>query len=281
MPRVAQISDLHLQSTVPARQAQVELILQAINDAKPDLTVVSGDITDDGWDSIDELRWAKQWLDERIEGEWYAVPGNHDVGNFATMELGPVTDEKVKAWESVFSEQSFFQYDYYFAKNPPFSGWHVQFINSMVLGSNLNAERQQFKQLTELFEYCKLNDIPIILFTHSPLLIDRITEPADPATDYWLGMPGPRHDLWAKLKQCQIKLIASGHVHQTRLATLGDTHIAWAPPASGTWVHAPGLPNPPMPEETGFLIHHLGDDGSVRTELVNCAPMLKLYHHNP
>ena len=76
-------------------------------------------------------------------------------------------------------------------------------------------------------------------------------------------------------------LVASGHVHQTRVVGTDCFRFAWAPPASGTWVHAPGLPNPPMPEKTGFLLHHLGEDGSVRSELVECAPMLKLYHHAP
>ena len=268
MPTIAHISDLHLQSGVPARQAQVEPILQKINEMKPDLVVISGDVTDDGWDSIEELKWAKGWLEERIDGEWFAVPGNHDVGNFADLAEGKITNERTENWIKLFSNQVEVSFD----------RWVVIGPNSMLFGSELSTKQPEQDWL--MWGEKRFMSKHVAAFLHSPLFIAKINEPLDDNASYWLGSRADRLDTWSHLT-CYSKLICSGHVHQTRLTEVDGVKIAWAPPASGTWVHAPGLPNPPMPEKTGFFLHHLNDDGTVDTELVECAPMLKLYEHNP
>lgn len=269
MPTLAHISDLHLQSDKPDRQAQAEPILQKINKMKPDLVVISGDVTDDGYKSLDELKWAKAWLDERVKGDWFAVPGNHDVGNFVTQREGAVSDQRIAQWDAVFDT----------AKLLALGGWAVVGLNSMVLGSDLEAEQDQLDWLEVERPY--LAERHLAVFMHSPLFVASIDEPADPDTAYWLGPPAGRENAWRRLERCGAKLVGTGHVHQTRVDVAGPTRIAWAPPASGTWVHAPGLPNPPMPERTGFFLHTLHDDGRVGSELIACAPMLKLYEHKP
>lgn len=269
MPQIAHLSDLHLQSGVPERQAQVEPILQAINDRKPDLVVISGDVTDDGWDSIDELKWAKAWLDERIESEWFAVPGNHDVGNFVSLSKGVIHLQKVEKWNEVFGCQI----------ERDVGIWTLLGINSMQFGSELATRVREHEWLFSLNE--RIAGRPLAVFLHSPLFIENCAEVSIPATEYWLGSPAGREVSWKQLNRCQSKLICSGHVHQTRLTQVDGVQIAWAPPASGTWVHAPGLPNPPMPEKTGFFLHTLHDDGRVESELIECAPMLKCIEFNP
>ena len=275
MPTIAHISDLHLQSGVPERQAQVEPILQKINAMKPDLVVISGDVTDDGWDSIEELKWAKAWLDQRIEGEWFAVPGNHDVGNFVSLPEGKITSERVQNWNQVFGFHIYHQIDM-------FPGLPVFGINSMLFGSGLKEEREQDKWIHNQLVSIDMFGIKTAVFMHSPLYVDTWKEEASKEVMYWLGPHEARMHMVHDIDMIDRPVIVgSGHVHQTKLNDSDYPKIAWAPPASGTWVHAPGLPNPPMPEKTGFFLHHLHDDGRVESELIKCAPMLKLYEHNP
>lgn len=270
MPTIAHISDLHLQSGVPERQAQVEPILQKINEMKPDLVVISGDVTDDGWDSIEELEWAKDWLNKRIESPKLVLPGNHDVGNFHNAEEGAITLDRVDRWRNVFKSE----------EKTDLGLWWVIGINSMMYELEAIHEWDHFSEVGFWLmesEWCQQH---LIVFQHSPLFSKSIEE-KDPAIDYWVGPKAMRETLWEQFRKWKVRLVGSGHVHQTRLTEVDGVKIAWAPPASGTWVHAPGLPNPPMPEKTGFFLHHLHDDGKVESELIECAPMLKLYEHNP
>ena len=270
MPTIAHISDLHLQSGVPERQAQVEPILQKINEMKPDLVVISGDVTDDGWDSIEELKWAKDWLDARIDPPQMVLPGNHDVGNFHNAQEGAITNDRVKQWTEVY--KSDVQRELGF--------WWVVGINSMLFGMGGDFEHSHFEKVGGWLNEAKICQRELIVFQHSPIFAYSLRD-QDPAIEYWVGPKWPRHALWELITQNKVRLLGSGHVHQSRLFEANGVKIAWAPPASGTWVHAPGLPNPPMPEQTGFFLHHLNDDGTVESELIECAPMLKLYEHNP
>ncbi|MEM9019627.1 MAG: metallophosphoesterase [Planctomycetota bacterium] len=282
MPVIAHISDLHLQSGVPERQTQVEPIINKINEMNLDLVVISGDVTDDAWNAsdINEILWAKNWLNERIKPEWCAIPGNHDVGNFETNEAdhAGAPSDALQWWSDVFEDKHLDNFDLWLDQ------WKVLGLNSMILGSNSPSEKRQWRHKIRSqseIDWQHRPDLHLALFVHAPLFIDSPKEPGNSNTSYWLGKDEPRMDCWGHLKSCNLSLVASGHIHQMRVADVNGVHIAWAPPASGTWVHAPGLPNPPMPEQTGFFLHHLGADGSVRSELIECAPMLKLYEHIP
>lgn len=283
MPVVAQVSDLHLSPRVPERQAQAELVIAGINAAKPDLTVITGDLTDDGWDRPDDLVWAKQWMDDRLDHEWFAVPGNHDVGNFAGAEEGAITDKRNQAWVKAFEDRHIDVF------NHQVGDWELLGLNSMTIGSGLYAEIRQWERFVSTQQKGKHAAHYLAVFLHAPLFINTSLRDESSEASYWLG---PMHALRPEiglgrstlirdLIGPRLRLIASGHVHQTKLDTVDGTRIVWAPPASGTWVHAPGLPNPPAPEKTGFVLHHLGDDGSVRSEVVECAPMLKTVFFDP
>ena len=76
--KIVQISDLHLAGPyfVPD---WAENVLSMISSIEPDVVVVTGDITDDGY--AQEYDLAKSYID-RIEAEnIMVVPGNHDVRN--------------------------------------------------------------------------------------------------------------------------------------------------------------------------------------------------------
>jgi len=75
---IAQLSDLH----VGGRRYRSELLHQAIaeiNAAKPDLVVVAGDVTDDGYP--DQYPEAREELEALAAPQIVLVPGNHDARN--------------------------------------------------------------------------------------------------------------------------------------------------------------------------------------------------------
>src|SRR3954463_7318803 len=70
--RLAHLSDLHFGRVDPAA---VEGLVRSLEDARPDLIVVSGDFTQSA--RTGEFRAARAFLD-RLPAPTFAVPGNHD-----------------------------------------------------------------------------------------------------------------------------------------------------------------------------------------------------------
>jgi len=76
--RIVQISDLHLAGPYSVPDWE-ENVLHIISSIEPDIVIVTGDITDDGY--AQEYDVARSYID-RIEAEnVMVVPGNHDVRN--------------------------------------------------------------------------------------------------------------------------------------------------------------------------------------------------------
>ena len=76
--RIAHISDLHCGSA----HFQADLLEQAIeeiNELRPDVVVISGDLTTDGYKR--EYEAARDYVDRLRCGELIVVPGNHDSRN--------------------------------------------------------------------------------------------------------------------------------------------------------------------------------------------------------
>ena len=81
---IAQISDLHCGS-VYYRSALADAMLDEVNALRPDIVVVTGDLTDMGLH--DEYLQARALLD-RIECErMLVVPGNHDARNVGEVHF--------------------------------------------------------------------------------------------------------------------------------------------------------------------------------------------------
>jgi Icc protein len=86
MPFIAQISDLHVGSINFVEELLVNAI-DDLNDIHPDVTIITGDITDNGY--FLEFQKAVTYLDE-IKSPILVVPGNHDarhVGDECFEEL--------------------------------------------------------------------------------------------------------------------------------------------------------------------------------------------------
>lgn len=75
--RIVQLSDSHLSSDKPARAAELEACIRAINalQPKPDVVVHTGDIAHDG--KAEEYETAREMLDE-LTAPYFVLAGNRD-----------------------------------------------------------------------------------------------------------------------------------------------------------------------------------------------------------
>ncbi len=270
---LAHLSDLHLSQQQASRTRVLAPVAEAIRQSNVDGIAVTGDLTDDGWDSDLELDYGAGWLTNLGPAVKLVVPGNHDVGNFIGSDRGSVRPERALAWARLQLRDKL---------NLP--GWRILGLNSMILGTQWPSEAEQRDRVQrELNEAREAHDFVAIML-HSPLFVVAPDEPDDPRAEYWIGPKPARAALWSVIEPFignTVKLIGSGHVHQSRLTDINGVRIAWAPPASGTWVISDCLPNDPPPTQTGFFIHELHDDGKVISRLVECAPIRKSIHWPP
>ena len=75
---IAHLSDLHVAGS-HFMPAWADTVVDALHDARPDLAVVTGDLTTEG--HADEYEKALTWLDRLPVGHRLVVPGNHDARN--------------------------------------------------------------------------------------------------------------------------------------------------------------------------------------------------------
>lgn len=79
--RLVQLTDCHLQADPAARARagfplrQLEAVVEAVNRERPELVLVTGDVSDD--ETAASYRLAEQAL-SRLDAPWFWLPGNHD-----------------------------------------------------------------------------------------------------------------------------------------------------------------------------------------------------------
>src|SRR6266576_5451296 len=81
---IAQISDVHVGGG-RYRQELLRTAIDEINAAEPDLVVVAGDLTDDGYP--DQYPEAREELARIACGRVVRVPGNHDARNVGYLRF--------------------------------------------------------------------------------------------------------------------------------------------------------------------------------------------------
>src|SRR5262249_33304208 len=109
------------------------------------------------------------------------------------------------------------------------AGWCFIGLNSRVMNSGLAVEEEQFDWLAK--EFSRANGKPIALFLHKPLFLELPDDPEreDTAIRY---VPQPaRRRLIAMISGVDVRLVASGHVHQRRDYSCGRVRHVWSPSA--------------------------------------------------
>jgi 3',5'-cyclic AMP phosphodiesterase CpdA len=221
--RLIQISDSHLARRLPTLTENFHRVSEYIDTRRPDLVVNSGDLAFDGPTNRDDLEFARE-LHAALPVACRYLPGNHDIGDNPT-ELGPVppqpaTEQERQNFLAIFGEDRW-HFDA--------AGWRFIGLNSLVMNTGLASEAEQYDWLAS--QLSSADGKPVALFLHKPLYLNSPEDPELAATSIrYVPMP-PRSRLVEMLGSVDLRLVASGHVHQRRDFTYRHVRHIWAPSA--------------------------------------------------
>jgi 3',5'-cyclic AMP phosphodiesterase CpdA len=219
--RLTQISDTHLARRFQKLTDNFDRVREYIDAHRPDLVVNSGDLAFDGPTNRDDLEFART-LHDALPVACRFLPGNHDIGDNPT-QLGPpppqpVTEPSQQAYRAIFGEDRW---------RFEAAGWCFIGLNSLVMNTGLAREAEQFDWLAS--QLSGTNGKPVALFLHKPLYLNAPDDPELAATSIrYVPMPARRR-LVEMFGAVDLRLVASGHVHQRRDFTFGHLRHIWAP----------------------------------------------------
>lgn len=214
--RIVQISDNHLSARHGYSRNNWEATLAHIEAVEPDLVISTGDLVIDDPDEADTRAFARAQFD-RLPCPWLVVPGNHDVGDGppAPWQDQPVTAERVEAFVGTWGMDRFIH---------DIDGWRLVGINGLLLGSGLgDVESEHDDWLEHALRGARGRRLA--LFAHKPFFIASPDE-----ADTNMNVPGrARRRVLAQLARHDVRLVATGHLHDARVRHAdGATHV-WCP----------------------------------------------------
>jgi 3',5'-cyclic AMP phosphodiesterase CpdA len=219
--RLSQISDPHLARRLPTLTENFHRVSEYIDATRPDLVIDSGDLAFDGPANRDDLEFARL-LHAALPVECRTLPGNHDIGDNPTAVAPPpsqpVTEASQQAFLSIFGEDRW---------RFEAAGWCFIGLNSQVMNTGLARESEQFDWLAS--QLSGINGKPLALFLHKPLYLNAPDDPELKATAIRYIPQPARSRLIEMLGAVDLRLVASGHVHQRRDFTRGHVRHVWAP----------------------------------------------------
>jgi 3',5'-cyclic AMP phosphodiesterase CpdA len=219
--RLTQISDSHLARRFSELTDNFHRVSEYIDTTRPDLVVNSGDLAFDAPTNPDDLEFAAT-LHAALPVPCRCLPGNHDIGDNPTRvgpaPAPPVTEAYRQMFVSIFGEDRW-HFDA--------AGWCFIGLNSLVMNSGLASEAEQFDWLAS--QLASANGKPVALFLHKPLYLNSPRDPELAATSIRYIPQPARSRLVEMLGAVDLRLVASGHVHQIRDFTYGHIRQVWAP----------------------------------------------------
>jgi 3',5'-cyclic AMP phosphodiesterase CpdA len=221
--RLTQISDTHLARRLTKPTQNFDRVRDHIDATRPDLVINSGDLGFDAPSNPDDFDYAKS-LHEALPVPCRYLPGNHDIGDNPT-ELGPTPSHSVnektrQAYMAAFGDDRW---------RFEAAGWCFIGLNSLLMNSGLASEAEQFDWLAR--ELATTFGKPVALFLHKPVFLNTPDDPELASTAIrYVPMPARRR-LLEMLRAVDLRLIASGHLHQSRDFTFGHSRHVWAPSA--------------------------------------------------
>jgi 3',5'-cyclic AMP phosphodiesterase CpdA len=221
--RLTQISDTHLARRLSKLTDNFHRVSERIDATRPDLVVNSGDLAFDGPTHRDDLEFART-LHDALPAPCRYLPGNHDIGDNPT-QVGPppsqpVTEQNQQTYLAIFGEDRW-RFDA--------AGWCFIGLNSLVMNTGLASEAEQVDWLAS--QLASTAGRPVALFLHKPLYLNSPDDPELAATSIrYVPMPA-RGCLVEMFSTVDLRLVASGHVHQRRDFTFAHIRHIWAPSA--------------------------------------------------
>jgi 3',5'-cyclic AMP phosphodiesterase CpdA len=217
--RLSQVSDTHLGARAPECALGWAGAVDYLNRLRPDLVVNTGDLVSLDPDDEADRRVARA-LHGRLRVPWRVVPGNHDVGDTPPAPWGgkQVTEERRQRFRATWGPD-------FWALSA--GDWVVAGLNSLLFGTGLDAEAEQWEWLAGLAS--RAGRRPLALFFHKPLCLRSLDEQeVSPLTVTPLG----RRRLLSALGGANLRLVACGHVHEHRVWSSGGVLMVWAPATS-------------------------------------------------
>jgi 3',5'-cyclic AMP phosphodiesterase CpdA len=238
--RIIQISDTHLSPGKVHFADNWAPLARWIAEQRPDLVIHTGDVTVDGAEVEEDLRYCSELM-HGLGVRFRAVPGNHDVGD-AGHRSQPVSDERLQRWRTYFGPDRWVE---------DIEDWRLIGLDTLLIGSGEREEGVQADWLDGAMN--NAGDRHIAWFLHRPLFLD---SPSEGDTGYWSIKPQPRAQLLDLIKRCSVALVASGHLHRAHDFQHNGTRYIWAP--STAFLVGPGMKAPPMPGRLGAVIYDIG-----------------------
>ena len=221
--RLTQISDTHLARRLAPLTDNFHRDSEYIDARRPDLVLNSGDISFDAPTGPKDLDFAKS-LHDALPVACRYLPGNHDIGDNPTqtgpVPSQPVTEKDRQAFVALFGDDRW---------RFEAAGWCFIGLNSLVMNSGLVSEAEQFDWLAA--ELARASGKPVALFLHKPLYLNAPDDPELEATSIRYVPQPARRRLIEMLRAADLRLVASGHVHQRRDFTFARVRHIWAPSA--------------------------------------------------
>lgn len=219
--RLTQISDTHLSRRLVRLTDNFDRVCEHIDATRPDLVINTGDLAFDAPTSPDDLAFAKT-RHNAIPVPCRYLPGNHDIGDNPTA-VGPVpphpaNERDLHTFRAVIGDDRW-RFDE--------AGWCFLGLNSLIMNTGLASEAAQFDWFAS--ELARTGGRPVALFLHKPLYLNAPDDPELAASAIrYLPQPARRR-LIDMLGTVDLRLVASGHVHQRRDFTFGRLRHVWAP----------------------------------------------------
>ena len=189
MRTIAHLSDPHFGRV---ERVTVQALIATVTEAKPDIVVVSGDLTQRAKER--EFQEARQFL-EALPSPQIVVPGNHDV---------PLYNVLARALKPLRNYQRYISKDL----EPFYSDDEIAIVGINTARSltfkNGRVNRQQVARSCARLEACGENRTRVIV-SHHPFDL--------PETHELHGLVGRAHMAMASFALCRVDLILSGHLH--------------------------------------------------------------------
>jgi 3',5'-cyclic AMP phosphodiesterase CpdA len=247
---LTQISDTHLTRRLQKLTDNFHRVSEHIDATRPDLVINSGDLAFDGPTSRDDLAFART-LHDALPVPCRYLPGNHDIGDNPTavgpLPSQPATEPHLQNFRSLIGDDRW-RFDE--------AGWCFIGLNSLIMNTGLAGEAEQFDWLAS--ELARTAGKPVALFLHKPLYLNAPDDP-ELAASAIRHVPQPaRRRLIDMLGAVDLRLVASGHVHQRRDFTYQRIRHVWAPSAG--FIISDARQEPIAIKETGLVEYRFASD---------------------
>lgn len=196
MTVIAHISDLHISKSDFDENIFIQAVTE-INQLQPDMIILTGDITDDGY--YREFEQATRYL-EMFEAPLFAVPGNHDARNLGYQTFEELVGER--SWKLTMGDN-----------------FTVIGLDSSTPDENRgHIGHPQHLWLEHQLDECVVNENFVVVALHHHVV-------SIPNTGRERNVLSDAGDILNTLTTHEVDLVLSGHKHVPNIWKLNNTII--------------------------------------------------------